>query len=426
MTDTPQSERIAFIDASNGIAGDMLLGALLDAGADIDAVRAAVEAVLPNTVALRSSEVRRAGMRAIKLDVDVLVDDLPHRDWRDIRMMLTDAALPRDVRTRAIEVFTALAVAEGRAHGINPDDVHFHEVGAWDSIADIVGCCAALHDLGLTDLIAGTVGVGQGTMATAHGRLPIPGPAVTELSRGWRIAPVADGELTTPTGMALLAALATPGKLPTGTLTSVGVGAGTRDDPARPNVVRVLLVQPDASEGPAPDSAVLLEANVDDLDPRVWPGVLDRLLAAGAADAWLTPIVMKKGRPAHTLSVLASPTNTGTLRELIFALVPTLGIRESARDRHVLDRTWRSVEVARQQVRIKLGHSAGVIRSATPEYSDVAAAARATGRVEREVLAAAVAAAEAAGLRIGEPVRGQNLTGNAHDDPESGAAPRSV
>lgn len=394
----------AWVDARNGVAGDMLLGALLDAGASLDAVAAAVEAVLPATVRLRASDVRRAGMRAAKLDVEVVADDLPHRDWRVIRGMLDAADLAGGVRDRALAVFGALAQAEARAHGIDVEDVHFHEVGAWDSIADIVGVCAALVDLGIGRLTAGAVGVGSGSIRTAHGEIPIPVPAVVELSRGWPVLAGGSGELATPTGMAVLAALATPEPaMPSGTVITVGVGAGTRDDPHRPNVVRVILLDEAAGAGapPAADGSVVIEANVDDLDPRVWPGVLDALLAAGADDAWLVPILMKKGRPAHTLSVLCGASASAELRERIFALVPTLGVREHAVTKHMLDRDWRPVTVAGSTVRIKLGHSGGRIVTATPEYADVVAAALSSGRAERRVLAAAIAAAQAAGLSPG-------------------------
>jgi len=403
---------IAWIDARNGIAGDMLLAALLDAGASLAAVEAAVEAVLPATVRLRVSEVRRAGMRASRLDVDTLVDDLPHRDWRDIRTMLEAAELGSGIRNRALAVFAALAAAEARAHGIEAEEVHFHEVGAWDSIADIVGVCAALANLGVGSLCAGPVGLGSGSIRTAHGEIPVPVPAVVELSRGWPVLAGGTGELATPTGMALLAALAQAAPLmPSGTVRGVGVGAGTRDDAHRPNVVRVILLEASVpGEVPASPGTVVIEANVDDLDPRVWPGVLEALLAAGADDAWLAPIVMKKGRPAHTLSVLCPDNLAGLLRERVFALTPTLGVREYPVSKHMLDRTWRAVDVGPARVRIKLGHAAGLIVTATPEYADVITAAHAAGRAEHDVLAAAIAAADAAGLRPGAGLPGDGVT----------------
>jgi uncharacterized protein (TIGR00299 family) protein len=395
----PGSSVTAWVDARNGVAGDMLLAALLDAGASLDAVVGAVEAVLPGTVRLEVHQVRRAGMRALKLDVVKLIEDSHHRDWTTIRAMLAAATVPDPVRAAATAVFQALADAEARAHGVDPEQVHFHEVGAWDSIADIVGVCAAVHDLGLDGLGCGVVGLGSGTVRVAHGEVPVPVPAVVELAKGWPVAAGGRGELATPTGMALVVTLARPvPELPSGVIEAVGVGAGTRDDPDRPNVVRVLvgrfegLAVPGAGE-PQRQDAVLLAANVDDLDPRLWPDVLARLLDAGADDAWLTPILMKKGRPAHTLQVLCAPGLVSALRSLVFELVPTLGVRETPTTKWVLDRVWETATIAGQPVRIKLGHLGGRVVTATPEFEDVAAAARASGRPEREVMAEAIAAA---------------------------------
>ena len=408
---TASTTVLGWVDARNGVAGDMLLGALVDAGVPLEVLSAAVEAVLPATVALRAAEVRRAGIRATKVDVDVLAADQPHRTWATIRTLLTDAPLADRVRADALAVFRTLAEAEARAHGIDVETVHFHEVGAWDSIADVVGVCAGLAALGIDRLTAGPVALGTGAVDSAHGRIPVPVPAVLELARGWQVVVEGEGELATPTGMALLAALATPAPaLPACTIRTLGVGAGTRDNAHRPNVVRLIVADatptatPDAPPTSTDTRATVLEANVDDLDPRVWPLVLDALLAAGAADAWLTPIVMKKGRPAHTLSALAAPGRAEAVRDAMFAHAPTLGVRDYPVGKHELDRCWREVSVDDSPVRIKLGHRAGVILTATPEFADVIAAADASGRPVRALLSDAVAAAGAAGLAAGQPL----------------------
>lgn len=407
-----------WIDASAGVAGDMLLGALVDAGADVGVIRRAVDRVIPGTVRLHVREVRRAGQRATKVDVEKVAADLPHRRWSEIRTMIASADLDGPVAAHVLAAFERLAQAEARVHGVAPEDVHFHEVGAWDSIADVVGVCAALGYLGVTSVSAGAVALGTGTVATAHGTLPVPVPAVLELARGWRVLRGGEGEQATPTGMALVTALAEQCEdLPAMTLAAVGVGAGTRDVAGQPNVVRAVvgtrelpLVAGDAGAGglEADDGAqvapaVLVEANVDDLDPRVWPGVLAALLEAGAADAWLTPILMKKGRPAHVLAVLAAPERAAELRERIFRLVPTLGVRESTVRKTALGRSWREVLVGGERVRIKTGHRAGLIVTASPEFEDVVRVARERGEDVRTVLARAVAAADAAGLVPGEP-----------------------
>ncbi|HEU5023382.1 MAG TPA: nickel pincer cofactor biosynthesis protein LarC, partial [Spirillospora sp.] len=315
--------RTAWIDASAGVAGDMLLGALLDAGASLPAVRDAVEAVAPGEVRLDREEVRRAGLRATRVSVAPTTADLEHRTWRDVRALIGRAALAAEVHEKALSVFGRLAAAEARVHGTDVDEVSFHEVGAWDSIADVVGVCAALHDLQVTRLTAGPVALGSGRVATAHGDMPVPVPAVAELAAGWQVVAGGEGELATPTGMALVTALARPRSgLPPMRLLATGIGAGSRDVPDRPNVVRLFL---GVTEKDAAADAVLLETNIDDQDPRAWPSVLSSLLEAGASDAWLVPILMKKGRPAHTLCVLCPPGRVDDLRGAVLRLTTTLG-----------------------------------------------------------------------------------------------------
>jgi uncharacterized protein (TIGR00299 family) protein len=321
--------------------------------------------------------------------------------------MIEEADLAEPVRQRAQIVFAQLAVAEGRVHGIPAEDVEFHEVGALDSIADVVGVAAALHDLGVSSITAGPVALGSGQVRVAHGVIPVPVPAVAELARGWRVsAGDAEGELTTPTGMALLAALAERCEdlLPL-TVQRIGVGAGTRDVAGRANVTRVILGDPATLPSPAPVStALLLEANVDDLDPRLWPGVLQRLLQTGADDAWLVPIVMKKGRPAHILSVLCEPSRADQLRTEMLALTSTVGVRQTETGKYALPRVWFEVDVDGDSVAIKVAHRDGMIAQVTPEFDAVAARADVLGRTQHDVLTAAAAAATAAGLVVGLPL----------------------
>ncbi|MFE7331302.1 nickel pincer cofactor biosynthesis protein LarC [Streptomyces sp. NPDC057565] len=392
----------AWLDATAGVAGDMLLGALLDAGAEPAVVRAAVDAVIPGTVRLSHKHVHRAGLRATKVEVEPLIEDHPHRTWRAVRELIGGAGLPGCVQDRALAVFGRLAEAEARVHGVAVEEVHFHEVGAWDSIADVVGVCAALHDLGVTRLTASAVALGSGRVRAAHGDLPVPVPAVLELAMGWQVTSGGEGELATPTGMALVTALAEHcGGLPALCVRRTGMGAGTKDTPGRPNVVRVVLGTPVPS-GPekVPEATdVVLEANIDDLDPRLWPGVLASLLSDGASDAWLVPILMKKGRPAHTLRVLAPRARIAALRERVFRETSTIGVRESAVLRTVLERTWVKVTVlGRETVPVKVAHRKGTIVRATPEFEDVAELAAAQGLPVITVLEAAGAAAVAKGL----------------------------
>jgi uncharacterized protein (TIGR00299 family) protein len=393
-----------WVDASAGIAGDMLLGALLDAGASLDAVRSAVAAVVPGEVVVRTSAVTRAGLRALKVDVESTGDGHPHRSWARIRALLGSADLPTAIRDPALAVFARLADAEGRVHGIPADDVHFHEVGSWDAIADIVGVCAALADLGVDRVTASPVAVGSGRTRAAHGDLPVPVPAVLELARGWQVLGGGEGELATPTGMALLRALADScGTIPPMEVAAVGIGAGGRDTGGRANVVRAVVGAAAVADAPTASDMWVLETNVDDLDPRLWPTVLAALLAAGAPDAWLVPILMKKGRPAHTLCVLAHDADREALRDRVFALTSTLGVRETPVSRTALQRDWRAVTVPGGEVRIKVGLRAGRIATATAEFEDAAALARTRGVPVRRVLDEAAAAAEAAGLGPGAP-----------------------
>jgi uncharacterized protein (TIGR00299 family) protein len=394
--------RHLWVDASAGVAGDMLLGALLDAGADLDSVCRAVEAVLPQTVRLVTSRVQRAGLAALKVDVETRHDEHPHRAWSDLRDTLSTAEVSDRVRRDALAVFGRLANAEGAVHGIPALEVQFHEVGAWDSVADIVGVCAALADLDVGSVRVSPIALGSGSVRAAHGRLPVPTPAVLRMVSDWQVLAGGDGELATPTGVALLTALATDqGPLSAMRVLTSGVGAGTRDPDDHANVVRVVLgeVTTSSAAGAAPDATmVVLETNVDDLDPRVWPTVLAALLDAGAADAWLTPILMKKGRPAHTLSVLSPPDLRERLRDMVFGLTSTLGIREHEVCRPALDRSWVPLDVRGHRVRVKVGARAGVIVNAAPEFDDVVAAAGNLDVPVLDLLDQARAAAVAADL----------------------------
>ena len=387
--------RVAWVDASSGASGDMLLGALTGAGVSVGVMGEAVDKVAPGQVRLYAEPVQRGGFAATRCHVEV-ADTTEHRTWRDVERLLAEAGLHEDVRALAHDVFARLAEAEARVHGTEPEDVHFHEVGALDAIADVVGVCAGIVHLGLEHLVVSEVSVGGGTVVTEHGHLPVPPPAVVELLRG---VPTVGGpvalELCTPTGAALLATLADGwGVQPAMAVTHVGVGAGGRDPAGHANVLRLLVGD---QTGSAPVSGpVLLEANVDDLDPRLWPPVIAALLEAGASDAWLTPILMKKGRPAHTLSVLVSAERADDVRREVFRQTSTIGLREQPVGKHELDREMAVVEVDGQRIAVKVARSQGEVLNVQPEFEDVAAAARTLGRPAKSVMAQASALAIAA------------------------------
>jgi uncharacterized protein (TIGR00299 family) protein len=403
VTETARARRVVWVDASSGASGDMLLGALADAGVPLGVMAEAVERVAPGEVRLGEERVTRGGFAATRLHVEI-ADSEQQRTWRDVERLLAGAGLHEDVRSLAHDVFARLAEAEGRVHGMPAEDVHFHEVGALDAIADVVGVCSGFVHLGAERVVVSEVSVGGGTVHTEHGRLPVPPPAVVELLRG---APSSGGpvdlELCTPTGAALLTTLADDwGSQPAMAVSHVGVGAGGRDPAGHANVLRLLVGAPgsetlagapsSAAVG-AVGSAVLLETNVDDLDPRIWPGVIAALLEAGASDAWLTPILMKKGRPAHTLSVLVAPDRAGVVRREIHRQTSTIGLREQQVGKHELDREMTTVEVAGHTVAVKVARLDGEVLNVQPEFEDVAAAARALGRPVKAVMVEAVAAA---------------------------------
>ncbi|WP_369132265.1 nickel pincer cofactor biosynthesis protein LarC [Modestobacter sp. I12A-02662] len=384
---------IGWLDLSAGASGDMLLGALVDAGVPLEVPARAVAALPVEPVRLTAEPVTRHGLGATRVHVHA-PDSSHHRTWADVRALLAEAALAPAVRDGALDVFARLATAEGRVHRVAPDDVHFHEVGALDALADVVGVVTGFEHLRLTSLSASPVALGSGSARGAHGVVPVPGPAVLELLRG---VPVLAGpvpaEACTPTGAALLAARVqewTP--LPPMRVRQVGSGAGGRDPAELPNLVRLVLGDPVAE----PSDGVLVETNVDDLDPRLWPGVLGELLAAGAADAWLTPILMKKGRPAHTLSVLCPPDALPAVQEVVVGSTSTIGMRVHPVRKVALDRVQDSVEVLGGRIGVKVSSAAGRVVNVSVEFEDVAALARATGLPAKEVLRAATAAAHAA------------------------------
>ena len=367
----------------------MLLGACVDAGVDVAVVQAAIDGLrLPERITISAESVQRGGLGAIK--AHVTVDVSPHRRrLGDILALLEAADLNDAVRDRSVQVFQALATAEARVHRQPIESVHFHEVGALDSLADVVGVLAAVDALGLDRIVCSPIALGGGRITTAHGVIPVPGPAVLELLREASApgfgGPV-DFELATPTGVALAITLADDfGPMPTLEPERIGTGAGGRDPQGHTNVTRLGL----GSSVREAASMVVIEANVDDLDPRLWPSTLTALMTAGAADAWLTPILMKKGRPAHTVSVLADAVDLARLQRVLFTHTTTIGVRRYPVSRSILEREEGRVSVAGIEIRTKLSRLDGQVITATPEYEDVIAAASLLGLPPKSVLEAA-------------------------------------
>ncbi len=342
-------------------------------------------------IALRAEPVVRGGLGATKVHVDVAQTDTVRHLPQIVELLAT---LDEPTRGRSIAVFERLATAEAAVHRTSIDEVHFHEVGALDSIADVVGVCAGFVELGLDAVHCSTLSLGSGTTRGAHGPIPVPAPAVLAVLDG--IGRVTAGpapyESTTPTGAALLAEWVDVwGPLPPMRSHAVGMGAGTTDTDAVANVCRLVLGEPPARTPAAADAVVQIDTNVDDLDPRIWPEAIAAVLAAGALDAWVTPIVMKKGRPAHTFSALCDGSLVDDVVDAIFAETSTIGVRRHVVERDVLDRRETTVEVDGHVIRVKVASRRGAVVNRSLEWDDVIAAATALGRPPHEVLAVATA-----------------------------------
>ncbi|MGH9212169.1 MAG: nickel pincer cofactor biosynthesis protein LarC [Acidimicrobiales bacterium] len=390
--------RVAWFHCFSGIAGDMALASLVDAGADLDEVRSLVRRLPVSGWSLDAEPVLRGGIAATQVHVRA-VEDAVVRTAGHITALVAEARLPSRVSTRALATFRALAEAEGRLHRRPAEQVHFHEVGGIDAIVDVVGTCAALEVLGVDDVHASPVATGTGMVRAAHGLLPNPPPAVVELLRH---APTygidLPVELTTPTGAALLAATVSRwGPLPAMNIQASGYGAGSRELDGRPNAVQVLVGRAADRSGALGgigrqpgQPVVLLEANLDDATGEVLAHTISTVLEAGAHDAWVTPVVMKKGRPAHVISALADPSLVEAVAATLAAESGTLGLRGVTMERWPAPRTTGTVDVDGLPVRIKL--SRGRIKV---EHDDAAWVARQRGIPLREVLAQAEAQARA-------------------------------
>ncbi|MFZ5480074.1 MAG: nickel pincer cofactor biosynthesis protein LarC [Myxococcota bacterium] len=390
---------IAWFDCFAGIAGDMTVAALVHAGAPIEDVLAEVRKLGVGGWDARAERVRRGAFAATRLVVDVAdAHDHGHdhghahghHAWREIRRLLEGSALRPRVKDRATRVFALLAEAEGRVHGVPPDEVTFHEVGAVDSIVDTVGACAALEALGIDRIVCSPLPMGRGSARMAHGVVSLPAPATLEVLRGFPVAPTAfEGELVTPTGAALMAALATPGPLPAMRIAAIGYGAGTRDPASHANVLRVVVGEGDAG-GLA--EVVELRAQVDDLTGESVPGLVEALFDAGAVDAYVTPITMKKGRPGLLVTALATPDARALVGEALLRHAGTLGYRWQVLPREVAARRIVEVATAFGVVRVKVAEREGRVLHAAPEHEDCAALARQFGVAVAEVRGAALAA----------------------------------
>jgi uncharacterized protein (TIGR00299 family) protein len=386
--------RVAYLDCVGGLAGDMLLAALLDAGADVEVLRALPARLGLGDVEIAVERVERQEIGALHVDV-LAPDERGYRHYREIRTLLEEVELAPRVRERALDAFARLAEAEGRVHGIPADEVHFHELGAVDTLVDVCGAFALLDDLGVERVTSSPLPFARGLTHAAHGVLPLPAPATLGLLDGVPLVGVeTEAELVTPTGAAIAATVVEAwGSLPPLTLERVGYGAGTADFADRPNIVRVVL---GAEAFKTTGEVVLLETNLDDLSPELVPDAVERCFAVGALDVWTVPAQMKKGRPGIVLSALTRPGAEAAVAQALLEETTALGVRVARLDRYELEREERIVEVAGGRVRVKVGLLDGRVVNVAPEHDDCAALAKASGRPVKSIWAEALAEAHRA------------------------------
>ena len=380
--------RAVHFDCPSGASGDMILGALVDAGVSIDALRTELRKLPLTGWDITAREVQRGAFRATKVDVEVDTSGHHHRHLADIVAILHGSTLAAPVKEQAQRIFTRLADAEARVHGSSRDEVHFHEVGAVDAIIDITGAAVALSLLGAHSVSASALPIGSGFVQGAHGRIPIPAPGTAELLRGFPLVDTgAAGELVTPTGAAIISTIAqAAGRMPAMTVSAVGYGAGTRDLPETANVLRCFVGERTATPWAAGDTVTQIETTIDDMSPQLYEPLMDRLLAAGAVDVFLTPVIMKRSRPGIVLTALCPSERLDEVSRVLFEESTTIGVRWSTRERHILPREIVTLTTSYGLLPFKVSRMAGRVVTVTPEFTDVARIAREKSVPVREVL----------------------------------------
>jgi uncharacterized protein (TIGR00299 family) protein len=384
--------KIAYFDCFSGISGDMVLGALVDAGAGLGDLEGELRRLALPGWKISAEKVKRRAIIATQVKVEAH-EHHPHRGLSEILKMIAEAGLAPRAAERATKIFQRLGEAEAKVHDIPVEKVHFHEVGAVDSIVDIVGAAVGAELLGLDEFACSALDVGGGKVKTAHGVLPVPAPATAELLRGF--AAYSSGiekELVTPTGAAIATTLAKhAGTLPAMQVSAVGYGAGSADLAEQPNVLRMLIGEaPEASKAARWDSTVtVIEANLDDMSPQIYGYFAERALAAGALDVFSSPVQMKKNRPGQLVTLLCETADAGRLIDLVFRETTTIGVRTHEVRRRTLEREWVAVETPMGEIRMKVSRLNGSILNAAPEFEDCQRIAAQKGVPLKQVLAAA-------------------------------------
>jgi uncharacterized protein (TIGR00299 family) protein len=377
--------KIAYFDCFAGISGDMILGALVDLGLDLRILEERLKNLRLDGFHLEAHKVKRCALTGTKVEVVVDHHQHAHRHLSHILELIEASDLTSKSKQDCVAIFRRLAEAEAKVHGTSVEQVHFHEVGALDSIVDIVGSAVALNELGLERIYSSPLHLGSGFVMAEHGRLPVPAPGTAELIKGVpTYASDIEGELTTPTGAAIITTLASRfGPMPAMKVESIGYGAGTRENPTLPNLLRVMIGEEEVGlEG---DTISILESNIDDMNPQFFELLLERLLEAGALDVYLSPIYMKKSRPAVQLTVLCSGDKVEACTRTILEETTTFGVRISQAMRKKLLREIREVQTRFGPVRVKVGRMGERITDLSPEYEDCKALAKSQQRSVREV-----------------------------------------
>lgn len=391
--------KILYFDCPTGISGDMFLASLIDLGVDFKKILKELKKLPVDEINVRLGKEVRHSITGTTFRVD-LAESHHHRTFRDIKSIIDKSALKPSVKKTATDIFKIIAVAEGKIHGIAPEKVHFHEVGAMDSIIDIVGAAIAVDSLGVDAVYCSPVPLGSGWADTMHGRIPIPAPATVEILKG---VPLASStipfELTTPTGAAIVKTIASGyGPLPPMRIEKTGYGAGKKDFREAANMLRVFLgegegvSQKSKNTGARKENLLILETNIDDMSPQIAGYLMERLFEAGALDVYYTHVQMKKSRPGVLLTALAEPSSQEALLDIIFRESTSIGVRTYPVERHCLERSMEKVSTTYGEVRVKVSRKNGKVVNAQPEYEDCRALALKKGAALKDVMDAARAA----------------------------------
>lgn len=383
--------RTLYFDCFSGASGNMILGALLELGVDADALRAELAKLNLSGIELVIEKVDRSGINSTHVEVKYPHEHV-HRHLKDIVKIISESSLNDTIKERAVAIFTRLAEAEAKVHGISVERVHFHEVGALDAIVDIGGACIGFEMLGVERFVSSALNLGSGTIEIAHGKFPVPPPAVAELVRGIPVYASEDsGELITPTGAAIISTLCSScGVLPEIQFECIGYGAGTRDRKGSPNVIRLMLgeaIGKTLSPGRSAEKLVVLESNIDDASPQTLGFAMEKAFEANALDCWFTPIQMKKDRPATLLSVLCEPSDVERIQKILFRETTTLGIRKREVERVSLERTSETLSTEFGEVRVKVSQLDGKVLTRKAEFDDLKRIANETGEPLRSIAA---------------------------------------